>query len=171
MSQTKYAYLYLHPITRPFFSGEKEYELTLKRSDIACEVYEVAMLNSKSKPMGYTPLQRKNDSLKVQLRAQKSINQQMDSRGGPGEAATLLNMGDQMESFIMDLKFDGLYRSWSFLTTKLVIDRASLPLAESAISHVVALEELVGKIAKNYKYRSTQFTSLKQMSFVRKLPQ
>ncbi|CAG8539507.1 13614_t:CDS:2 [Ambispora gerdemannii] len=178
ISEDTYSYLYLHPISRPFFSGEKEYDLTLnsanadstKRPDLSCEVYQVAILNSESKPIGFTPLQHKKDSIKVQLKACKSINQQMDSRGGPGEAAILLNMGDQTESFIMDLKFDGLYRSWSFLTTKLVIDRASLPLAEFAISHIMALEECVGKIARDYKYRSTKFTPLKQMSFVRKLP-
>jgi len=45
-----------------------------------------------------------------------------------------------MESYIVDLKYDGLYRSWSFLTTKLVIDKSSIPLAEYAIGHVIALE-------------------------------
>ncbi len=40
----------------------------------------------------------------------------------------------------MDLKYDGLYRSWPFLTTRLVTDKATIPLAEFAISHLVALE-------------------------------
>ncbi|CAG8599560.1 60_t:CDS:2 [Ambispora gerdemannii] len=56
-------------------------------------------------------LRQLKGQLKGQLKARKSINRQMDSRGGPGKAAVLLNMGDQMESFIMDLKFDGLYRT------------------------------------------------------------
>ncbi|CAG8521200.1 14871_t:CDS:2 [Acaulospora colombiana] len=67
-------------------------------------------------------------------------------------------------------QYDGLYRSWPFLTTKLVIDKATIPLAEFAISHFVALEERVEKIAKDFKYRSSQFTPPAQMSFVRKLP-
>ncbi|CAG8766596.1 1158_t:CDS:2, partial [Acaulospora morrowiae] len=86
------------------------------------------------------------------------------------EAVMFLNMGDSMESFVMDLKYDGLYRSWSFLTTKLVVDKATIPLAGFAISHFMALEERVEKIAKDFKYRSSQFTPPAQMSFVRKLP-
>lgn len=45
-----------------------------------------------------------------------------------------------MESFIIDLKYRGIYRSWSFMTTKLVTNKASIPLAESAIHHLAALE-------------------------------
>jgi hypothetical protein len=33
-----------------------------------------------------------------------------------------------------------LYRSWPFLTTRLVTDKTTIPLAESAISHLVVLE-------------------------------
>ncbi|CAG8541741.1 12367_t:CDS:2 [Gigaspora margarita] len=36
--------------------------------------------------------------------------------------------------------------------TKLVVEKALLLLAEFAISHVIALEECVGKLAKDYKY-------------------
>ncbi|CAG8585572.1 14661_t:CDS:2 [Acaulospora colombiana] len=133
-------------------------------------VNDVSILNSEIKPLGYTPLQRMNDSLKVQLTARKSINQQLETKGGPGEAGIFLNMGDLMESFFMDLQYDGIYRSWPFLTTRLVIDKTTLPLAESAIGHLVALEERIEKIAENFKYRSSQFTPPAQMSFVRKLP-
>jgi hypothetical protein len=40
----------------------------------------------------------------------------------------------------MDLKHDGLYRSWAFLTTRLVIDKTTLPLLESNFYHFIALE-------------------------------
>jgi hypothetical protein len=45
-----------------------------------------------------------------------------------------------MELFFMDLQYDGLYRYWPFLTTKLAVEKASTPLIEFAISHVIALE-------------------------------
>src|SRR6185312_4609110 len=45
-----------------------------------------------------------------------------------------------MESYFMDLKYDGLYHSWPFFTTKLVIDQTTIPLAEASITHMVALE-------------------------------
>ena len=45
-----------------------------------------------------------------------------------------------MESFFMDLQFDGLYRSWTHLSTKLIVDKTMIPLADSAINHVVSLE-------------------------------
>ncbi|CAG8703677.1 11527_t:CDS:2, partial [Dentiscutata heterogama] len=179
LSEEEHCYMFLYPISRPLFTGsEKEYELRLnrankgtkKRPDLSCTVNDVPILNSEIKPLGYTHLQRRKDSLKVQLNARKSINLQLETKGGPGEAGTFLNMGDLMESFFMDLQYDGLYRSWPFLTTRLVIDKTTIPLAESAIGHLVALEERIEKIAENYKYRSSQFTPPAQMSFVRKLP-
>ncbi|PKY45384.1 hypothetical protein RhiirA4_166879 [Rhizophagus irregularis] len=35
--------------------------------------------------------------------------------------------GDILQSYVMDLRFDGLYRSWPFLPSRLVIDEPSLP--------------------------------------------
>ncbi|POG59595.1 hypothetical protein GLOIN_2v833587 [Rhizophagus irregularis DAOM 181602=DAOM 197198] len=113
------------------------------------------------------------DRLKAQLRARKSINQQLQNKGGPGEAVIFLNMGDLMESYSMDLKYDGLYRSWPFLTTRLVVDKTMIPLAGVAIHHLVSLEEHVERIAKDYKYRacrSGNTTPIEQMSFMRKFP-
>ncbi|CAG8779862.1 1056_t:CDS:2, partial [Acaulospora morrowiae] len=101
------------------------------------------------------------------LKARKSINQQLERKGGPGESVIFLNIGNSMESFLMDLKCDGLYRSWPFLTTKLVVDKATIPLAEFAISHFIALEERVEKIVKDFKYRSSQFTPPVQISYMR----
>ncbi|CAB5210896.1 unnamed protein product [Rhizophagus irregularis] len=113
------------------------------------------------------------DRLKAQLRAQKSINQQLQNKGGLGEAVIFLNMGDLMESYSMDLKYDGLYHSWPFLTTRLVVDKTMIPLAGVAIHHLVSLEEHVERIAKDYKYRacrSGNTTPIEQMSFMRKFP-
>jgi hypothetical protein len=45
-----------------------------------------------------------------------------------------------MEFSFVDLQYDGLYRSWPFLTTKLVIDKTTIPLAEFSISQLIALE-------------------------------
>ncbi|CAG8603326.1 10911_t:CDS:2, partial [Ambispora leptoticha] len=101
MSEDEHCYMFLHPISRPLFAGSrKEYELMLnrantsskKRPDLSCTVNRVPILNSEFKPVGCTPLQRKKDELKVQLKARKSINQQLQSKGGPGEAVILLNI-------------------------------------------------------------------------------
>ncbi|CAJ0890492.1 7068_t:CDS:2, partial [Entrophospora sp. SA101] len=55
-------------------------------------------------------------------------------------------------------------------TPDLSFDKTAIPLAEFAISHFVALEEHFERIAKNFKYRSGQFTPPTQMSFMCKLP-
>ncbi|RIA97624.1 hypothetical protein C1645_871261 [Glomus cerebriforme] len=125
-TEKEHCYKFLYPITKPFFVNPlKEYKVVLnratagsrKRPDLSCVVDNVTILNSEIKPLRCTPLQMQKDFLKAHLRAREWI-----------------------ESYIMDLKCDGLYRSWSFLTTKLVIDKASIPLAEYAIGHVIALE-------------------------------
>nr|CAG8629548.1 7861_t:CDS:2 [Entrophospora candida] len=58
----------------------------------------------------------------------------------------------------------------TIIRIKLVVDKTAIPLAEFAISHFVALEEHFKRIAKNFKYRSGQFTPPTQMSFMCKLP-
>ncbi|CAH1762586.1 7539_t:CDS:2, partial [Entrophospora sp. SA101] len=88
----------------------------------------------------------------------------------PGHGKTKVHDKNTKESFFTDLKYDGLYRSCSFLRIKLVVDKTAIPLAEFAISHFVALEEHFERIAKNFKYRSGQFTPPTQMSFMCKLP-
>jgi len=64
-----------------------------KRLGFACVVNDIPILISEIKPLGYTPLQQKKDNLKVQLQARKSINQQLLTKGGLGEAAIFVNMG------------------------------------------------------------------------------
>ncbi|CAI2188375.1 238_t:CDS:2, partial [Funneliformis geosporum] len=147
MTEGEHCFAFLFPILRPFSSGEKEYKLALNRSnlgmerpDLSCTVNHIPILNSEIKPIGCTPLQRKKDYVKAQLKGRKSINQQLKEKGGPGEAVIFLNVGDLMESFVMDLSHDGIYSSWSFLTNRLVTDKTMIPLAEIEIHHVVPLE-------------------------------
>jgi hypothetical protein len=93
---------YLYPVIKPiFFRPLREYEVSLnnslkgtkRRPDFSCTVKGTPVLNSEFKPLGYTPLQRKKDFIKVNLRAKVAINQQVAARGGPGETAFFLNMG------------------------------------------------------------------------------
>lgn len=177
--------MFLYPITKPFFLNSlREYKLVLnratsgsrKRPDLSCVVDDITILNSEIKPLKCTPLQQKKDTVKTQLRARKSINMQLERKGGPAEAGIFLNMGEWMETFFMDLKYDGLYRSWLFHRTKLVVEKASIPLAEFAISHIIALEERIGKLAEDYKYRDGQNQEDRNdqttppTSFIRKFP-
>ncbi|CAG8575193.1 12661_t:CDS:2 [Cetraspora pellucida] len=81
---------------------------------------------------------------------------QLQRKGGSAKASIFLNMGKWMETFFMDLKYDKLYHSWLFHRTKLVVEKASILLAEFAISHIIALEERIGKLAEDYKYRDGQ---------------
>lgn len=72
-----------------FFGSLKEYEIRLncsvngtkQRPDISCVISGTPILNSEIKPLGYTPLQKKKDNIKVQLRAKKSINEQINMKG------------------------------------------------------------------------------------------
>jgi len=116
---------------------------TATRPDFSCLVNEIPILNSEIKPPGFTPLQQQKDRLKVQLRGRKSINQLLRTKGGPEETVMLTNQGmysvidkalislqlikyikpylipsgDLVESYVIDLKYDGLYRLWPFLTS------------------------------------------------------
>ncbi|KAF0395035.1 hypothetical protein F8M41_010314 [Gigaspora margarita] len=173
MSEELHCDKLLYPyINSLFFKCLAEYEVrfnrtvnnTRKRPDFCCVVDDIPMLNSEIKPLGVTPLKKKKDFTKVHLRAKKSINQQLNLKGGPSETEILMNMGiytidcwyfciwiffenlpylynlgDVVESFFIDFKF-GLYCSWPFQRTRLVIDRASMPLIESNFCHFVALE-------------------------------
>ncbi|CAH1756506.1 256_t:CDS:2 [Entrophospora sp. SA101] len=61
------------------------------------------------------------------------------------------NLADTVESFFIDLKYNGIYRSWSIHKTKLATDRASAPLMVSTFSHFAVIEEHVNKIATDYE--------------------
>ena len=138
---------------------------TMKRPDFSCIIDGIPILNSEVKPLGCTILQRKRDFIKVSLRAKKAINQLINKKGGPNETIFFTNMGiclyqviffyiiycyslnrsfknlaETIESFFMDLKYDGLYRSWPSLKTKLVVDKETFPLLVSTFSHFVIME-------------------------------
>ncbi|CAI2194260.1 9813_t:CDS:10 [Funneliformis geosporum] len=176
-SEDEHCFKLLHPIIRPLFFTDscEEYVIRLNRStsgtatrpDFSCLVNDIPILNSEIKPSGFTSLQGQKDKLKVQLRARKSINQLIRAKGGPEEVVLLTNQ----ESHIMDLRYDGLYRSWPFLTTRLIKDKTTIPLMESNIRHLKALEERVSKIAEDYNSRGCQSeTTPLQIRYMRDLP-
>ncbi|CAH1768159.1 668_t:CDS:10, partial [Entrophospora sp. SA101] len=161
-SEDEHCFKLLHPIIRPLFftNSYKGYDIRLNRAtsgiatrpDFLCLVNEISILNSEIKPPGFTPLQQQKDKLKVQLRGRKSINQLLRTKGGPAETVLLINQGDLVESYVMDLKYDGLYWSWSFLTTRL---------------------ERISKIAEDYNRRTCQSgtnTPPLQTQYMRDLP-
>ncbi|CAH1763276.1 2625_t:CDS:2 [Entrophospora sp. SA101] len=79
-------------------------------------------------------------------------------------------MGDTIESFVMDLEYDGIYRTWPFMKTQIIIDKPSVPLLGSTLTHLIALEEQVKLLAENYKMRSKYFTPSRKSTYIRKLP-
>ncbi|CAJ0823969.1 2130_t:CDS:10 [Entrophospora sp. SA101] len=159
------------------FQSPREYGIQLnravkgtrKRPDFTCVVDKIPVLVSEFKPLGCTPLLEKKDFVKAHLRAKKSLNQQSNFKDGPGEVGLFINTGDIVRSFFMDLKY-GFYCSWSFHTTKLAVDKASMPLVESTFSHFVALERRVNKLAKDFKRRKQPFTPPGQMKFMSEFP-
>jgi len=106
-SEDEHGVRYLHNMTRPLFLGVKDYEVkfnqtvrgTNTRPDFSCHVENVSFLSSEIKPLGCGPLMKIKDTIKVNLRARKSINQQLTSRGGPGESAWLTNFGMSLQVF------------------------------------------------------------------------
>jgi len=122
-----------------------------KRPDFSCTVDDIPLLNSEIKPLGFTPLQKKKDFAKVNLRAKKSINQQLSLKG------------DVTESFLMELNYDGIYCSWSFCKSKPIIDKASMPLIVSTFCHFVELEKQTNKLAEDFKSRKVPFTPPNQI--------
>ncbi|RUP47255.1 hypothetical protein BC936DRAFT_145937 [Jimgerdemannia flammicorona] len=178
-SEDEHCVKYLHNLTRPLFLGLKDYEVnfnkavkgTNKRPDFSCNVDKIPFLNSEIKPLGCGPLQKTKDMIKVHLQTRKAINQQLSSRGGPGESVLLNNFGDVVQTYVMDLKHDGMYRSWPFLTSKLVIDQPSMPLIESSFSHFVSLERHISALAENFKKRPEgTFTPPLQIQYMREIP-
>jgi len=49
-------------------------------------------------------------------------------------------MGDIIESYVIDLAYDGVYRSWPYLKNKLATDKGSFPLVVLTFSHFVMIE-------------------------------
>jgi hypothetical protein len=102
ISEELHCVRYLYPILRPiFFQPLKKYDVQLnrcvkgtkQRPDFSCIAKEIPILISEFKPIGFTPLQRQKDFVKMHLRQKRAINQQLCARGGPGEVAGFINMG------------------------------------------------------------------------------
>ncbi|CAJ0834673.1 21747_t:CDS:2 [Entrophospora sp. SA101] len=74
---------------------------------------------------------------------------------------------DVIQLFLIDLQFDGIYQSWIYGNTKLVIDRPTMPAIESSIIHFMSLEEQVSRLMEDYKKRSSQFTPPRQIQYMR----
>ncbi|GES89089.1 hypothetical protein GLOIN_2v1700036 [Rhizophagus clarus] len=117
------------------------------------------------KPLFMIPkVYEKKDFAKVNLRAKKSINQQLSLKGGPNKSVIFTNMGDVVESFLMELNYDGIYCSWPFCKSKLIIDKASMPLIVSTFCHFVELERRTNKLAEDFKSRKVPFTPPNQIN-------
>ena len=102
MSEVHHCFKHLDPYVHSLFLGPlKNYDIrfdrtvnkTKTRSDIACVVDGTPIMISEIKPPKYTPLQKKKDFVKVNLRAKESVNEQLVKKGGPGEVGILINMG------------------------------------------------------------------------------
>ncbi|CAG8789450.1 8503_t:CDS:2, partial [Dentiscutata erythropus] len=117
-----------------------------------CIVDDITVLNSEIKPLGCSPLKAKKDFIKVHLKGKKSINQFYE-KGGPRKALAFLNIADTIESFFIDLEYDGIYRSWPILKNKIATDEGSLPLMVLTFSHFLKLEQFVCEIANEYESR------------------
>jgi hypothetical protein len=115
--------------------------------------------------LGYTQYRKDQDFVKVHLKGKKSINRLL-GKGGPNKSMAFLNMGilyiynnyilavsamfhlqnsfdnigDAIESFVIDLAYDGVYRSWPCFKNKLTTDKGSFPLIVLTFSHFVMLE-------------------------------
>ncbi|CAJ0764953.1 21182_t:CDS:2, partial [Entrophospora sp. SA101] len=111
------------------FTAQKRYEVkfncslleSMQRPDFLCTIDDVPFLISEIKPLGTSPLLKKNDFKKAHLRAKDAVNQQLNKKYGPGKVVLLINAGNSLKSFIMD-QYNGMYRSWGYMTTKLATD-------------------------------------------------
>ncbi|CAG8698444.1 11206_t:CDS:10, partial [Acaulospora morrowiae] len=174
ITENEHRFYYLDPLLRSFFCGDSKYykvrldksvKGSLKRPDFSCRVDDITILNSEVKPLGCTELQKNKDFIKVQLRSKKSINQLLNE-GGPNQAIILLNMGDDVNSYIMDLQYDAMYRSWPLLATKLVTEKALFPLLILTIFHFDNIEQQVQRIANEYFNRSNHHTPPEQIDYI-----
>ncbi|CAG8566444.1 7623_t:CDS:2 [Funneliformis mosseae] len=113
-TENKHCVYYLDPFIKIIFGGEyTPYTLELNKSvngkqrpDFSCVIDNIAVLNSEIKPLGYTQYRKDQDFVKVHLKGKKSINQLLE-KGGPNKSIAFLNMGDTVESFVIDLAYDG----------------------------------------------------------------
>ncbi|RIB17590.1 hypothetical protein C2G38_2037609 [Gigaspora rosea] len=175
-TENKHCVYYLDPFIKLIFGGEyTPYSLELNKSisgkqrpDFSCVVDDIPILNSEIKPLGYTQLRKDQDFVKVHLKGKKSINKLLE-KGGPNKSIAFLNMGDTIESFVIDLAYDGVYRSWPCLKNKLAIDKGSFPLSVLTFSHFIKIEQYLNEIVNDYENRSPS-EQIKELKFIRRMP-
>ncbi|CAI2191790.1 7182_t:CDS:10 [Funneliformis geosporum] len=181
-TETKHNIYNLDPFIKIIFGGEyTPYTLEFNKSvngkqrpDFSCVIDDIAILNSEIKPLGYTQYRKDQDFVKVHLKGKKSINQLL-GKGGPNKSMAFLNMGDTIESFVIDLAYDGVYRSWPCFKNKLTTDKGSFPLIVLTFSHFVMIEQHVGEIINDYENRPppgsyTPPEQIENVKFIRKMP-
>ncbi|RIA94757.1 hypothetical protein C1645_873219 [Glomus cerebriforme] len=144
-SEDEHRFQYLDPFLKIFGSPYKNYKLRLNRT-----------VNGSQKRPDFS--------------AKKTINTLIKNGGVPDQTIFFINMGNTVESFIMDLKFEGIYRSWPFLKTNLITDRQTLSLLAQTLSHFIVLEERVNNLAGDYKCQIRSSKPTKKDNFIRDLP-
>src|SRR5207249_3636111 len=90
---------FLNVYINNIFTAQKHYEVrfncslleSTQRPDFLCTIDDVPFLISEIKPLGTSPLLKKNDFKKAHLRAKDALNQQLDKKGGPGKVVLLIN--------------------------------------------------------------------------------
>ncbi|CAJ0827945.1 17073_t:CDS:2 [Entrophospora sp. SA101] len=154
-TEDEHCFYFLYPIIKPIFCDctYKNYTLRLNKSTIGT-----------SKRPDFSCL----DYVKVHLKAKGTINKMANLQGGPTEALGFLNMGDSAESLLIDLKYDGIYRSFELFKSKLVIEKVSFPLLVPTISHFLLLEEKVKNLVDEYEYFSSN--PMPKSTFIREFP-
>ena len=74
-----------------------------KQPDFSYTIDDISLLNSKIKLLGFIPLQKKKDFAKVNLKAKKSINQQLSLKGGSNKFVIFTNMGIYINLFVLHI--------------------------------------------------------------------
>ncbi|GES90837.1 hypothetical protein GLOIN_2v1700036 [Rhizophagus clarus] len=115
--------------------SKKEYKLMLnrvnknsKRPDLSCVIEGVSILNSEFKHL---------------------VMKQKNSR----RSGHFIKYGRFHENILHEFEVQWDIFFEMFKITKMMVDKASILLADYAISHLMALEEYVERITKDFKYR------------------
>ncbi|CAJ0746054.1 20176_t:CDS:2 [Entrophospora sp. SA101] len=140
------------------FTAHKKYEVRFNRSvlgtsqrpDFSCVINDVPFLLSEIKPIGTSPLLKQMDFRKIHLRGKNALNQQLNKKGGPGQVMMLVNAGELLKTYVMNLQNGGLYVSWSLITSKLATDVSTMPLIDFNFKHFIKLEKCVDILVNDY---------------------
>ncbi|CAJ0651515.1 10777_t:CDS:2, partial [Entrophospora sp. SA101] len=73
-----------------------------------------------------------------------------------------------IESFIIDLDVDGVYRVFPFMKSILPIDKPSIVSLSPTLAHLIALHEHVAALAEDYRSGPKYFTPSRRSSYNRK---